>query len=71
VNGVCSNPVDLIFFTEPMNEPDKDSIDGQSTDDNSNLTVDFGFISGPTGLEEGEEPGSVFDNFMYLPLAIR
>ncbi|MEZ4706973.1 MAG: SdrD B-like domain-containing protein [Caldilineaceae bacterium] len=71
VNGVCSNPVDLVFFTEPMNEPDQDSIGGQATDNNTNLTVDFGFISGPTSLDEGQEPGRKFDKFTYLPLAIQ
>lgn len=71
VNGVCSNVVNLVFFTEPMNEPDPSPVGSDSADDNNNLTVDFGFVAGPTSLDEGEEPGAIFDRFIYLPLTLR
>ena len=68
INGICSNAITLVYFEEPINEPDSGLLgSGGATDDNSNITLDFGFVAGPLGLEESEEPDSSFNFKFFMP----
>jgi len=69
VNGICSGVISLIFVQEPINEPDPGLVgSGGATDNNSNITLDFGFYPlEPTALDETEEPGRR-DRILFIPL---
>jgi len=56
VDGICSNVVTLTYATEPGQEPDPGQLPDRALDSNSNLTVDFGFVTQPSAIEEEAEP---------------
>jgi uncharacterized surface anchored protein len=69
-NGIFSGPITLVDDDEPTNEGDKGPQgDGLADNDNSNLTVDFGFVAPATygnfvwedlnedGVQDPGEPG--------------
>lgn len=67
-NGICSGVVTLVYFQEPVSEPDQGlGGSGGATDDNSNITVDFGFVRTPTNLDEDDEPVLDLDNTIFIP----
>jgi subtilisin-like proprotein convertase family protein len=66
-NGICNAPITLAYTSEPTNETDTGALgSGPAANNNSNLTVDFGFVV-PTTLGDGEEPR----RHVYLPLMYR
>jgi len=66
VTGVRSGIVTLDYDTEPTDEVDLGPVGTAQPPDVNNLTVDFGFVATPTGLDEDDEPARLIT--FYLPL---
>jgi protocatechuate 3,4-dioxygenase beta subunit len=70
-NGIQSGLVRLGYKTEPQDDDDKGTLgNGKATNDNSNLTIDFGFAS-PTSLGDEDEPKGVLKLRLFLPVVTR
>jgi hypothetical protein len=71
ISGVSSGVVDLTYGREPMTESDLGPRrSGNATNEDSNLTVDFGF-SAPTALGDEREPRSGRNQRLFLPVVRR
>jgi hypothetical protein len=66
LDGVYSNLVTLTYTAEPGQEPDPGQLPDRSLDTNSNLTVDFGFVTPqPTAMDDAPEP--LEQHQLFLP----
>lgn len=68
VIGLQSGIVHLAYNTEPTDETDLGPLGTGQEPNTNNLTVDFGFYTSPTNIDEEEEPAR--NRTIYLP-AIR
>ncbi|MEZ4864274.1 MAG: SdrD B-like domain-containing protein [Caldilineaceae bacterium] len=65
VSGIRTGVITLTYDNEPTNETDLGPVGAAQPPDSNNLTIDFGFVSAPTGIDPTDEPTAPVQ--IYLP----